>query len=84
MPQIVVPLVHKTHRLIHIHHNIPGMLAQINGIFAKNKINIEQQVLKTNDDIGYVITDVNKKYSTTVLKELKKLEHTIRFRVIYT
>ena len=84
MPELSAPLMHKTHRLIHIHQNVPGMLAHINGIFALHKMNIEQQLLKTNDAIGYVITDVNKKYSTTVLRELKKLENTIRFHVIYS
>ncbi|MFH0772686.1 MAG: phosphoglycerate dehydrogenase [bacterium] len=84
MPRMNIPPVRGTHRLIHIHNNVPGILAQINSILAKNKMNIEQQMLKTNDYVGYVITDVNKKYSSEVLKELKMLAHTIRFHVIYS
>jgi D-3-phosphoglycerate dehydrogenase len=83
MPRVFMPLIPRTHRLVHIHKNIPGMLARINETLAGNKINIEQQILKTSGDVGYVITDVNRKYSNSVLKELKMLDNTIRFRVIY-
>ncbi len=83
MPIIHNAMIKGTHRLLHIHKNVPGMLAQINAIFAQHKINIEQQTLKTNEEIGYVITDVDKKYDRTVLRELQKIPDTIRFRVIY-
>lgn len=82
-PNIQLPKMIKVHRLLHIHDNVPGILARINGILAKHKINIEGQYLKTNETIGYVITDVNKKYEKQVLQELKKIPHTIRFRVLY-
>jgi len=59
------------------------MLAKINSILARYKINIEGQYLKTNEKIGYVITDVNKKYSKEVLKELANIPNTIKFRVLY-
>ncbi len=72
-----------THRLLHIHANIPGMLARINGVLAKHGLNIEQQSLKTNEYVGYVITDVSKRYSKEVLHELKIIPHTLRFRVVY-
>lgn len=71
------------HRLIHIHHNVPGILANINQVLASHKINIEGQYLKTNEQIGYVITDINKSYSADVLEALKQIEHTIKFRVLY-
>ncbi|MEK9176368.1 MAG: phosphoglycerate dehydrogenase [Patescibacteria group bacterium] len=73
----------KSHRLIHIHANTPGVLAKFNGILAKYKINIEGQYLGTNNEIGYVITDVNKKYSKEVLSELKSIPETIKFRILY-
>jgi D-3-phosphoglycerate dehydrogenase len=82
-PNIQLPQLIDAHRFIHIHRNIPGVLAKVNNIFAKNKINIEGQYLKTNEDIGYVITDVNKDYSQTVIKELKSIEGTIRLRILY-
>jgi D-3-phosphoglycerate dehydrogenase len=82
-PNIQLPELNDSHRFIHIHQNKPGILAQINNIFAKHKINIEGQYLKTNEDIGYVITDVNKNYSKKVIGELKSIPETIRVRVLY-
>ncbi len=82
-PNIQLPELSDAHRFIHIHRNIPGILASVNNIFAKNKINIEGQYLKTNEDIGYVITDVNKDYGHSVIKELKSIEGTIRLRILY-
>jgi D-3-phosphoglycerate dehydrogenase len=71
------------HRLIHIHKNVPGILAKINQILAENGVNIEGQYLKTVEHIGYVITDVNKAYQKEVLEELKGIDDTIKFRVLY-
>ena len=62
IPNINQPKLSNTHRLLHLHENVPGILAQINKVLADYKINIEGQYLKTNENIGYVITDVNKKY----------------------
>ena len=59
------------------------VLAKINSILARRKLNIVGQYLKTNEDIGYVITDINKKYDKKVIKELKEIDETIRFRVLY-
>ncbi len=82
-PEIQLPELIDAHRFIHIHLNKPGILAQINNVFAKNSINIEGQYLKTNEDIGYVITDVNKNYSKKVISELKSIPDTIKVRVLY-
>jgi len=70
-------------RLIHIHKNVPGILAKINDVFARHNINIVGEFLVTNPQIGYVITDVNTGYDTEVLNELKAIEHTIKFRLLY-
>jgi len=82
-PNIQLPQQKNFHRLIHIHQNVPGILAKINSILGNNNINIEGQYLKTNEYIGYVITDVNKKYNPSVISELKKIPETIRFRILY-
>ena len=82
-PDMQLPTMNNVHRLLHIHENVPGILAQINSVLAKNNINIEGQYLKTNENIGYVITDVDKKYSKSVIDQLKKIPHTIKFRVLY-
>ena len=82
-PGIQLPELKHAHRFVHVHRNMPGVLAAINGILAKRKINILGQYLKTNDTIGYVITDVGTKYDAEVIQELRAAEHTIRFRVLY-
>lgn len=82
-PVIQLPSLQKAHRFLHIHHNVPGILAEINGILAKGKINILGQYLKTNEHIGYVITDVDKKYNSKIIDDLKSVTDTIKFRVLY-
>lgn len=83
LPTIQLPELKNAHRLIHIHHNMPGVLANINGVLAKHKINILGQYLKTNEATGYVITDVSREYDKVVVEAMKKIQHTIKFRVLY-
>jgi len=82
-PNLTLPTLENAHRLIHIHDNVPGILARINQVLADHGINIVGQYLKTNDLIGYVITDVNKGYDQDVIRQLRATEHTIKFRVLY-
>ena len=82
-PNLVLPELENAHRLIHVHANEPGVLAEINSILAKNASNIVGQYLKTNESIGYVITDINKDYDKDVINEMKKIKGTIRFRILY-
>lgn len=82
-PNIQLPFLQDAHRLIHIHLNEPGVMAKINQILANHHINIVGQYLKTNEKIGYVITDIDKAYSTDVIDELKNISGTIRFRMLY-
>jgi D-3-phosphoglycerate dehydrogenase len=82
-PGVQLPDLRRAHRFIHIHKNEPGVLAAINNVMAGHKINILGQYLKTNERIGYVITDVSKKYQPRVIEELKRVRHTVNFRVLY-
>jgi D-3-phosphoglycerate dehydrogenase len=82
-PNLTLPLLENAHRLIHIHNNVPGILAKINHILATHGINIVGQYLKTNETIGYVITDINKEYDKDVIKELRQIDQTIKFRVLF-
>jgi D-3-phosphoglycerate dehydrogenase / 2-oxoglutarate reductase len=82
-PNLTLPTLENAHRLIHIHNNVPGILAKINHVLAQHGINIVGQYLKTNEHIGYVITDINKEYNKDVIKELRAIEHTIKFRMLY-
>jgi D-3-phosphoglycerate dehydrogenase len=82
-PNIQLPFLKDAHRLIHLHRNEPGVLAKINQILANYEVNIVGQYLKTNENIGYVITDINKAYSPDAINELKEIPGTIRFRMLY-
>ncbi len=82
-PNIQLPELQEGHRFMHLHENQPGILAKINNLFAKHNINILAQYLKTNEQVGYVITDIAKIYDKEVLNELKEIPGTIRFRTLY-
>ncbi len=83
IPSISLPPVENAHRILHIHNNVPGVLSAINTVMSKNKINIVGQYLKTNDEIGYVVLDVDSKLSKTAIALLKEVKHTIRARMLY-
>ncbi|MBL7922781.1 MAG: phosphoglycerate dehydrogenase, partial [Bacteroidia bacterium] len=83
VPDLSLPVLNNAHRILHIHRNVPGVLSQINGVLSKMKVNILGQYLKTNEEIGYVVLDIDKKSSTRVMAELKKVKHTIRTRSLY-
>ncbi|HEY9257316.1 MAG TPA: phosphoserine phosphatase, partial [Chitinophaga sp.] len=82
-PNIQLPKVKNGHRFIHIHRNVPGIMARVNQVLADGKINIVSQFLMTNERIGYVITDISAEYDKKVLKDLKHIKDTISFRVLY-
>ncbi|KAA3440667.1 phosphoglycerate dehydrogenase [Rufibacter hautae] len=82
-PNLQLPALRNAHRLIHIHRNVPGILAKINNALADNQINILGQYLKTNETIGYVITDVDTKYDRSVIQQLKQIPDTIKSRTLY-
>lgn len=83
LPNVQLPGFEGSHRFLHIHHNKPNIMATINNILAKYDINIDGQYLKTNETVGYVITDIDTKYDEHIMKELKNVDGTIRFRVLY-
>ena len=72
----------QTHRLLHVHRNVPGVLSNINGIFAKNNVNVLSQYLRTNELIGYAIADVDREYKDSLLDDLAKVDHTIKVRIL--
>lgn len=83
-----VPPIHTTpqegtHRILHIHRNVPGVLSEINTRLSENRINILGQYLKTNDEIGYVVLDVDKKLSSRAFQLLKEVKETVKVRMLY-
>lgn len=82
-PNIRLPKQQNAHRFLHIHKNVPGVMAKINEVSATYEMNILGQYLSTDNEVGYVITDLDKEYNKDVIKALKKVENTIKFRVLY-
>ena len=83
IPALSLPPQEGTHRILHIHNNVPGVLSEINTQLSQNKINILGQYLKTNDAIGYVVLDVDKNLSNNALALLKNVKDTIKVRMLY-
>ncbi len=83
VPPLVLPPVEKSHRILHIHKNVPGVLSAINTELSRNDINIVGQYLKTNDEIGYVVLDIDKELSGTAAELLKEVKGTIKVRLLY-
>lgn len=83
VPPVSLPLQSGTHRILHIHQNIPGVLGEINSKLSKSGINIVGQYLKTNEEIGYVILDVDTDISKEAFEILKKVKGTVKTRIIY-
>lgn len=83
VPPLSLPPQEGTHRILHVHNNVPGVLSAINTQLSKNNINILAQYLKTNDDIGYVVLDVDRKLSNTAFQLLKDVKETIKVRLLY-
>lgn len=83
VPAINLPPQEGAHRILHIHKNVPGVLSAINTELSKYNINIVAQYLKTNDEIGYVVLDIDKKISSRAAQLLKEVKDTIKVRLLY-
>lgn len=83
VPALALPPQEGSHRILHIHNNVPGVLSAINTELSKHNINIVGQYLKTNEEIGYVVLDVDKKLSGKAEKLLREVPQTIKVRVLY-
>lgn len=83
VPGLNLPPQEGTHRILHVHRNVPGVLSEINTQLSKHHINILAQYLKTNDEIGYVVLDVDRKISNTAFQLLKEVKETIKVRLLY-
>jgi D-3-phosphoglycerate dehydrogenase / 2-oxoglutarate reductase len=83
VPALALPPQEGSHRILHIHNNVPGVLSAINTQLSKHNINIVGQYLKTNEEIGYVVLDVDKKLSAQALGLLKEVKETIKVRMLY-
>jgi D-3-phosphoglycerate dehydrogenase len=82
LPPVALPRQTGTHRLVHVHHNTPGVLAAVNGILADFGVNVEGQLLGTRGELGYVLTDIGADYPDEVVKQLQAMSQTVRLRVL--
>ena len=83
VPEISLLPQEGTHRILHIHTNVPGVLSEINTTLSENKINVLGQYLKTNDAIGYVVLDIDKKLSKNAVELLRKVKGSLKVRLLY-
>ncbi|MEP1741308.1 MAG: phosphoglycerate dehydrogenase [Kangiellaceae bacterium] len=82
-PEVGLPELVKKHRICHIHHNAPGVLAKINDTFSATGVNISAQYLQTNALVGYVVTDIDHASSDNAFEKLKEIDGTIKSRILY-
>ena len=82
-PEVALPTHEGSHRLLHIHHNTPGIMGAINRVFSDNNVNVAAQFLQTNEAMGYVVIDIDAEYSDMALSRLAGIEGTIRCRVLF-
>lgn len=82
-PEVALPSHPGMHRLLHIHQNVPGVMSEINRVFAENNINICGQFLQTNEKVGYVVIDVSADASELALEKVQQVKGTIRARVLF-
>jgi D-3-phosphoglycerate dehydrogenase len=83
VPPVSLPPQAGTHRILHIHRNVPGVLGEINSRLSSRGINIVGQYLNTNPEIGYVILDVESKLSKEAFELLKDVSGTVKARMVY-
>jgi D-3-phosphoglycerate dehydrogenase len=82
LPQVALPPASGTHRLAHLHRNVPGVLAEINSVLAAHEVNVEAQLLGTRGELGYALTDIGIDYPEAVVASLRELDETVRLRVL--
>jgi D-3-phosphoglycerate dehydrogenase / 2-oxoglutarate reductase len=82
-PEVALPAHPGKHRLLHVHHNVPGVLSAINQVLADKHINIAAQYLQTREDLGYVVIDIDATHSDTALAQLAGVAGTLRTRVLF-
>jgi D-3-phosphoglycerate dehydrogenase / 2-oxoglutarate reductase len=82
LPQLALPPATGSHRLAHIHSNVPGVMAEINSVLAEHGVNVEAQLLGTRGDLGYALTDIGVDYPDEVIGQLRAMGQTVRLRVL--
>jgi len=82
LPSLNLQQAPETHRIALLHHNVPGVLADVNSIFAGHKVNVEGQILATRGEFGYLLTDIAVDYPPEILSQLADMTTTVQLRVL--
>jgi D-3-phosphoglycerate dehydrogenase / 2-oxoglutarate reductase len=82
LPGLTLPKTPEATRIVHVHRNVPGVMATINGVFAEHKANVDAQLLGTRGEFGYVVTDISAALTAEMLAQLEALPETVRLRVV--
>lgn len=82
-PEVALPAHPGKHRILHVHRNVPGILSAINQVFSEHNINISGQYLQTNDQVGYVVMDLDKDSGELAQEKLSQIPDTIRCRLLF-
>jgi D-3-phosphoglycerate dehydrogenase len=82
-PIVELPVIKGAHRIVHIHKNVPGVLGEVNGIVSALGANIQAQFLSTDQNVGYLVMDMEHAVAPQVEEKLKKMNTTIKTRVLY-
>ena len=82
MPQLALPPATGSHRLAHVHSNIPGVMAEMSSVLAGHGVNVEAQLLGTRGDLGYALTDIGVDYPDDAVEQLRAMSPTVRLRVL--
>lgn len=83
LPDLYLPPIARGMRILHIHSNVPGIVANVSSIFASHGVNIVGQSLKTRDSVGYLVTEIADKVPDDMLQEIREVSETIKLRVVY-
>jgi D-3-phosphoglycerate dehydrogenase len=82
LPSVALPQHEGMSRIVHVHINTPGVLAQVNSVLAEHHVNVEGQLLSTRGEYGYLITDISGGFTDEVLAQLRAMDQTVRLRVL--
>jgi D-3-phosphoglycerate dehydrogenase len=82
-PNVDLPVKQGTSRILNVHRNEPGVLGEINGLISQAGANIEGQYLSTNENIGYLVMDLQSSQATALAQGIGQLSRSIRTRVVY-
>ncbi|HLO99445.1 MAG TPA: hypothetical protein VK171_12690, partial [Fimbriimonas sp.] len=83
LPELYLPPIQTGMRILHLHSNVPGIVANVSSIFASHGVNIIGQSLKTKDQVGYLVTEISGRVSDELLAEIREVNETIKLRVVY-